>query len=223
MLRRVMALSLLCSVAPAFAQVVPDRGTATTVARASSGRFTVGIAPANSSGISHNTYTAFSAPKAGVGLNNRGIDATTIVNEVTSSRRSLINGPVEVLGSRAHVILANPNGITVDGGRFINTGGVALSDGPIRYEPAGRIGRVNTILSTGRSDITVKGAGLSGTMTTLQLVAGRLKVDGPVANRSVSPGADISLVAGHSEVTLDSSDRHHPTRISVGKPDHSIR
>jgi filamentous hemagglutinin family protein len=196
-------LCLLSSVAPAVAQVAPDRKTATTVTTGPGGRVTIGIAGANSSGISHNTYLEFSAPKAGVGLNNRGIDATTIVNEVTSTKRSIINGPVEVLGSRAHVVLANPNGITVDGGQFINTGGVALSAGPVRFESTGA-GRVNTVLTTGSGDITISGDGLSGAMTTLQLIAGRLRIDGPVKNTNVSPNSDIAIVAGRSEVTLDS-------------------
>ncbi|HST95544.1 MAG TPA: filamentous hemagglutinin N-terminal domain-containing protein [Microvirga sp.] len=198
------AAALLQGVGPAVAQVIPDRATATTATQGAAGRITVGIAPANPSGISHNTYTEFSVPREGVGLNNRGVDASTIVNEVTSTRRSFINGPVEVLGSRAHVVLANPNGITVNGAQFINTGGVALAAGPVRYGAAGA-GLVNTVLSTGNGDITVTGGGLSGAMTTLQLIAGRLKIDGPVANTHIGPSADIALVAGHAEVTLDST------------------
>jgi filamentous hemagglutinin family protein len=198
------ALSLMSSVGPISAQVVPDKKTTTAVAKDPTGRVTIGIAGANASGISHNTYSEFSAPKAGIALNNRGIDATTIVNEVTSTKRSFINGPIEVLGSRAHVVLANPNGITVDGGLFINTGGVALSTGVVRFDDADA-GRVNTVLTTGKSDIAIMGGGLSGAMTTLQLIAGRLRIDGPTKNSSISPNADIALVAGRSEVTLDSS------------------
>lgn len=193
----------LYSASPVSAQVVPDGATRTSVTAADTGRITVNIAPANPSGISHNTYSGFSVPKPGLGLNNRGIDASTIVNEVTSSRRSFLNGPIEVLGSRAHVIIANPNGITIDGGRFINTGGVALSGGAVRFENAAA-GLINTVVAAGTGDITIQGAGLSGTMTTLQLVAGRLKVDGPIANAQVSPGADIALLGGRSEVVLDS-------------------
>ncbi|MBQ0824183.1 filamentous hemagglutinin N-terminal domain-containing protein [Microvirga sp. HBU67558] len=202
--RSLFALVGLYGASQAWAQAVPDGATRTSATTADTGRVTVNIAPANSSGISHNTYKDFSAPKPGLGLNNRGVDASTIVNEVTSSRRSVLHGPVEVLGSRAHVVIANPNGITVDGGSFINTGGVALSAGPIRFVDAGA-GRVNTVLETGKGDITITGGGLSGAMTTLQLIAGRLKIDGPVKNTSVSPSADIALVAGRSEITLDST------------------
>ncbi|QFU16334.1 filamentous hemagglutinin N-terminal domain-containing protein [Microvirga thermotolerans] len=199
-----VALIGLWGASPVSAQVAPDGGTRTSVTTASTGRVKVNIAPANPSGISHNTYTDFSAPKPGLELNNRGIDASTIVNEVTSSRRSILNGPIEVIGSRAHVVVANPNGITVDGGRFINTGGVALSGGKVRFENAAA-GLVNTVVTAGTGDIAIEGAGLSGAMTTLQLVAGRLKIDGPVSNEQVSPSADIALVGGRSEVELDSS------------------
>lgn len=199
-----VALVGLCGAGSVSAQVAPDGGTRTSVTTANTGRVTVNLATANPSGISHNTYMEFSAPKSGLDLNNRGIDASTIVNEVTSSRRSVLNGPIEVLGSRAHVVVANPNGITVDGGRFINTGGVALSGGKVRFENTA-VGLVNTVVTAGTGDITVQGAGLSGTMTTLQLVAGRLKIYGPVSNAQVSPNADIALVGGRSEVVVDSS------------------
>ena len=202
--RFVVVFQVLGSIQSAVAQVVPDRMTTTTVTNTSN-RMTVGIAAANKSGISHNTYTEFSVPKAGVNLNNRGIDATTIVNEVTSTRRSLLNGPLEVLGSRAHVVVANPNGMTIDGAQFINTGGVALSGGKVRFDNAGATGSVNSVLSTGEGDVTVSGAGLSGSMTTLQLIAGRIKIDGAVVNTHISPSADVGLVAGRSEVTLDST------------------
>lgn len=206
LMRPAARIALLCAVliaGPARAQVVPDRGTATTVATSTAGRITVRIAPAGPGGLSRNTYSDFSVPRAGLGLDNRGVDATTIVNEVSSARRSVLRGPVEVLGSRANVVLANPNGITIDGGRFVNTGGVALSGGRAGFRP-GAGGGVDTILSGGSGDIRVTGGGLSGAMTSLQLVAGRIRIDGPVVNAHVGPKADIALASGRTEVILDS-------------------
>lgn len=80
-----------------------------------------------SGGVSHNTYSHFNVGNAGVDLNNVGVNARTIVNQVTSTDPSVIAGQLAVLGSRANVVLANPNGITIDGGSFVNTGHVALS------------------------------------------------------------------------------------------------
>jgi hemolysin len=40
---------------------------------------------------------------------------------VVSRNASLIEGPQEIFGRPADYILANPNGITLNGGSFINT------------------------------------------------------------------------------------------------------
>lgn len=190
---------------PAGAQVVPDGSTATTVGTGANGRPVVLIAPPNASSISHNGYSSFSVSASGVDLDNRAAAARTIVNEVTSARRSMIEGPVAVLGPRAHVVIANPNGITLDGAAFVNTGGVALSGGPVRYEAsAAAPGTVNAVVSSG-SDILVGRGGLAGTMASLQMIAGRLRVDGPVADANAGSRAVVELAAGHTEVVLDSA------------------
>jgi hemolysin len=51
----------------------------------------------------------------------QGQAASTILNEVVSRNASLIEGPQEIFGRPADYILANPNGITLNGGSFINT------------------------------------------------------------------------------------------------------
>ncbi|MCJ2013614.1 filamentous hemagglutinin N-terminal domain-containing protein [Methylobacterium sp. J-076] len=180
-----------------LAQVVPTGRTATTVSTAASGQVTVGIAPVTGRGTSFNQYAAFSVPDAGVRLNNRSVGANTIVNSVAGAGRTIWTGPLEVLGSRAHVIVANPNGVAIDGGSVINVGGVAVATGPVAANG-------DTLrLGTGTGDISIGPGGFSGSMTSLQLVAGRLRIDGKVVNASASPNADIALAAGRAEVTLD--------------------
>src|SRR5690606_32039970 len=61
-------------------------------------------------------------------LRNSG-PASVILNEVTGTSRSLLEGAVEVHGTAATVIIANPNGLTCDGCGFINTPRVPLSTG----------------------------------------------------------------------------------------------
>lgn len=46
---------------------------------------------------------------------------------MTSTNRSLIEGEIAVAGPRANVVLANPNGIVINGGSFVNPGHVALA------------------------------------------------------------------------------------------------
>lgn len=200
---------LLCGVAlPAFAQVIPDLGTNTTTSvDAVSGATNVQIA-APVGNISRNTYTEFSVSPVGVNLDNRTANARTILNEVTSSRISHLNGPLEVLGASAHVIIANPNGISVDGASFHKTGGVVLSTGKAsivsRQITSGSF-QDNVVLKTEGGTIDIGAGGLSGAMSTLHLLAGRIRVDGPVENSSPQLRSSIELTAGGSSVEYDSA------------------
>ena len=61
--------------------------------------------------------------------NLNGRAATVILNEVNGGSPSQLRGYTEVAGQGAHVILANPHGISCDGCGFINTPKVTLSTG----------------------------------------------------------------------------------------------
>jgi len=203
---------LTCGVAlPASAQVVADGANTTVGTDPVSGATVVSIAPVTGnpvSAISHNTYKEFSVGALGVVLDNRAVNARTILNEVTSSRLSHLNGPLSVEGAQAHVIIANPNGIVVDGASFRNTGGVVLSTGKAslvtRQVTAGSY-QDNVVLTTSQGVIYVGPGGLSGAMTSLQLLAGRIRIDGPVENSSDNLRSNIELTAGGSSVEYDSA------------------
>jgi len=194
----ITALGLMAATDAAFAQSVqPDGQSATTTSTNATGAITVNIAPANSKGLSHNTYTEFSVPKAGVNLNNSSASAKTILNEVTSAKRSTIEGQVAVVGSKANVIIANPNGITVNGGKFTNTGAVGLITG-----------RANIIDGTPRfnvqgGDITIGEGGLSGKLSKLDLIAKTIRVSAGSINvtKPDDSGADIFITSGEATVT----------------------
>jgi len=113
--------------------VIPDGESDTIVTFDESGRALVDVATPVSDGISHNTFTRFDVSEAGLDFDNRFAGARTIISEVTGSERSLIEGDIEVLGQRAHLFLANRNGILVDGSEFINTGGVVLTAGSLDF------------------------------------------------------------------------------------------
>lgn len=196
---------VLLGVGAQAAGIVPDGGTATTVSTNSVGRQTVSIAPAQF-GVSQNTYSSFSVTGAGATLDNTGINARTIVNQVTSTNPSLIQGDITVAGPRANVVLANPNGITVDGGSFVNTGHVALSTGQVSFDDIqiapGEFQR-NVLLNTQGGTITIGSGGLAGALIGLELIAKNIQLNGPVTNSFSSSTAYVRAIAGSSQVTLN--------------------
>nr|WP_197083578.1 MULTISPECIES: filamentous hemagglutinin N-terminal domain-containing protein [Burkholderia] len=206
------------------AGIVPDGQTATLVATGATGHQIVNIAPATG-GVSNNTYSSFNVSKAGADLNNVGINARTIVNQVTSTNPSLIQGNVNVLGPRANVILANPNGVTVDGGSFTNTGHVVLSTGQVSFNDltlAPGVMQRNVVLTTDRGAITIGPGGLSGTLVNLDLIAKQLSINGPVTNDFTSSTSGIRAIAGDSTATYDTSfspsDNGHDWLIGTSSP-----
>ncbi|MDR6393075.1 filamentous hemagglutinin N-terminal domain-containing protein [Paraburkholderia phenoliruptrix] len=221
----VIGLASTVAVATAHAAgIVPDGNTATAVTGPLGGRQTVNIA-SSLGGVSNNTYTSFNVSKAGVDLNNVGINARAIVNQVTSTNPSLIQGDITVLGPRANVILANPNGITIDGGSFVNAGHVVLSTGQVSFNdlvPAPGITQRNVVLTTNRGAITVGPGGLSGTLVNLDLIAKQLSLNGPVTNNFTTSTGGVRATIGDStnsfDTSLSPSDNNHDWLISSTSP-----
>ena len=140
----------------------------------------VQITAPTAGGVSRNEYSNFNVPEKGAVLNNshtvvntqlagyvqgnpnmaRGT-AKIIVNEVTSSRPTNMNGFLEVAGDRASVVIANPNGISVNGGGFINTAQAMLTTGKPQYDAQGNL---NSLHVTG-GNVTIAGNGLDATQT----------------------------------------------------------
>lgn len=147
-----------------------------TVGQAGNGITLVNVAGTSAGGVSRNDYTNFNVPQNGVILNNsyqmsntklggyvpgnanmmRG-SANVIVNEVTSHNPTDMKGFIEVAGRKASVVVANPNGITVDGGGFINTDRAVLTTGKTEYDPTGNLNSYR--VEQGR--ISINGNGLN--------------------------------------------------------------
>lgn len=199
------------------ADIVVDGGSATSVALNTDGVEVVNIAASNADGVSYNSYTKFNVPEKGAILSNpaTGANASTIINEVTSSNISHINGPLRVSGVKAHTIIANPNGIVVDGGRFINTGNVMLTTGTVSYKDVPSTGgsgvQKNIILTTTQGEVTIQGGGLSGAMDAIDIIAKSIRINAAIelqnknSDQKVNPLQEVSINAGESEAEIDVS------------------
>ena len=136
----------------AHAQVVAYRNVPgsqqPSVLQTANGVPQVNIQTPSAAGVSRNAYSQFDVQSNGAILNNSKDNVKTqlggwiqanpwlatgsarvILNEVNSSNPSYLNGYVEVAGQRAEVVIANPSGISVNGGGFINTSKATLTTG----------------------------------------------------------------------------------------------
>ena len=133
-------------------------------------------APTNG-GVSMNKYDQFNVEKQGAILNNSYVTSKTelagyvqgnsnlvngtakvIVNQVTSDTPTSMNGYLEVAGQKASVVVANPNGITVNGGGFLNTEHAVLTTGRAELDGAGNL--QNYRVEQGK--VSIEGKGLDG-------------------------------------------------------------
>ena len=137
----------------------------------------VNITAPTNGGVSMNKYDQFNVEKQGAILNNSYVTSKTelagyvqgnsnlvngtakvIVNQVTSDTPTSMNGYLEVAGPKASVVVANPNGITVNGGGFLNTEHAVLTTGKPELDSAGHL--QNYRVEQGK--VSIEGKGLDG-------------------------------------------------------------
>ena len=160
--------------------------------KAANGVDLVQIAEVNSNGVSRNLYSDFNIKSTGLILNNATkytktelggyIDrnmflaskgARVILNEVTSSNASTLNGYLEVAGNKASVVIANVNGISVNGLGFINTDNVVISTGAVTNWADG-----NLKFGNNKGDMLIAGDGLNArNPKQLEIFTNNLQVD----------------------------------------------
>ena len=178
----------------------------------------VNITAPSSGGVSRNEYETFNVPDKGAILNNSYTLSKTelagyvqgnnnmaerpakiIVNEVTGAGSTSMDGFLEVAGNRADVVIANPNGITVNGGGFINTGKAFLTTGKPVYDGKDHLQRFDI---TG-GDILIEGKGLNGKETeSLAILSRAVKINAGIWAK------DLHITTGANTVdakTLEAS------------------
>ena len=197
--------------------VVPDQGKlGPKIEEARNGMTVVNINTPNDKGLSHNQYNAFNVDEKGLILNNAnrpvntelagyimgnpnlvGPTANTILNEVTGTSSTSMNGALEVAGNKAHVIIANPNGISVNNGTFINASSATLTTG----NPMINNGSV-TGYNVQQGVITVGEKGLNASKTArTDMLAEAVKLNGKVWAQ------DAQVVTGKNDISVDATGK----------------
>ncbi|WP_192561751.1 hemagglutinin repeat-containing protein [Pseudomonas gozinkensis] len=171
----------------------------------------VNIVAPNGSGLSHNQFLDYNVDRQGLVLNNalqagqsqlagqlaanpqlQGQAASVILNEVISRNPSAINGAQEIFGRAADYVLANPNGISVNGGSFINTPNANLVVGRPELND-GKLQALSTRDATGQ--LQIQGGGLRNGEGSINLIAPRIDSQGAISARD-----QLNLTVGRNQI-----------------------
>ena len=196
--------------------IIPDnntmRGSNVGMDKAANGLPVVNINNPNGAGVSHNQFVDFNIGNQGVILNNStqmgnselgGVvlanpnlksSANTIINEVTSNRRSNISGATEIFGQKADYILANPNGISVNGAAFININNATFTTGVPSLNNLGELEK----LTVGKGDIEFLGKGANATgLDYFEIISRTAKL-----NAKIHEARNAKIVTGKNEYNV---------------------
>ena len=187
-----------------------------TVEKSQNGIPVVNIVVPNEQGLSHNKFSDYNVNKEGAILNNsnkREVNtqlagyiygnnnlagrntANTILNEVTSRNKTELKGFTEVAGDRANVIIANPNGVYINGAGFINTQKATITTGAVNLQN----GSVNNY-RVDKGEIQIDGDGLNtSNVDKAELYSKVVKINAKIHAQ------DLDIVTGKNDILNDGS------------------
>lgn len=217
-MRPICAAVLAVMPALAGANIVADPNAAqrASVGQTANGTPLVNIVDPNQRGISHNKFTELNVGAGGAVFNNSMKDgvsaiggmamnnpnlnreARAIIGEVTGKNGSAINGAMEIFGRKADLIIANPNGIQVNGASTVNMNSLTLSTGKPVTQPDGSVR-----LGVEGGTVGINGAGISTEgLSHFDIISRAAQING-----EINGPAEVKVVAGRGE--YDTETRTH--------------
>ncbi|MCL6703960.1 DUF637 domain-containing protein [Pseudomonas sp. T1.Ur] len=204
----------------------------TRLGQAGNGVPIVNIAKPNGSGLSHNKFSDYNVGKNGVILNNatnpaqstqlggiilgnpnlKGTAAKVILNEVNGGNPSQLRGYTEVAGQSAHVIVANPYGITCNGCGFINTPKATLTTGKPIIEN-GQLSRYQV----DQGSVAIEGAGLNANnVDRFEIITRSARINAEIQAKN------LTIVAGRNDVNASTLNATARADDGSAKPELAI-
>ncbi|VEG12924.1 two-partner secretion domain-containing protein [Moraxella cuniculi] len=174
--------------------------------------------PPNARGLSNNHYSQFDVGSSGVILNNnrqatntqiagfvaanpfmaRG-EASTILNQINSSKPSHLNGFIEVAGKKADVIIANPSGLVVNGAGLINAGNAHLAAAGSQVNQ----GQVSGYQVSGNSAAHIE---VNGKLNLQGTDYAALITKTAQINDKIYAGNTLDIILGENQISLQNGD-----------------
>ncbi len=212
-LNPIAATLLLIAPAITSAEVTMTNGYVDIV----NGTPVININPPNINGISHNIYKKMDIDAKGAVFNNSNAvkptlsdsklvgklaanrylpyaSAKIILNEIQSNQATQLNGPLEVFGDKARVIISNPSGITCSSCSFIgNNQDITLTTG----SPLLHIYDLNGY-DVKKGSIVIKGNLTSNSPTAI--ISSMAQIQGDI---QVNGAEGLTVLTGINTVALD--------------------
>jgi filamentous hemagglutinin len=223
------------------------------ITQTSTGVPAVNIAAPNANGVSMNQYQSFNVDAAGLVLNNStmagtpllggtlganpnlgGRSASLIINQITATGpASTLAGPLEVFGAPAAVVIASPNGLSVNGLSVTNVTNLTLTTGTPQFltgiggsatsfanaaAVAYNVSSGNITIDGPAGNDGTPGAGIEGTVGNLDLIGQTVDIDAPLYSNQ-----RVNVITGNQLVTPGASDSTGLTysTASNGLPDNA--
>ncbi|MEO0381021.1 MAG: filamentous hemagglutinin N-terminal domain-containing protein, partial [Pseudomonadota bacterium] len=159
-------------------------------------------------GVSINSFDRFNVPVAGAAFDNTTQGASASVADVTGTEASRMEGTLEVLGARADVIVANPNGFTLNGARYQNIRGLVIVAG------RRQAGTLDYDVAVGDGSIEIGSGGVVADVRRMDLIARTIRIDGNVGETDSTPFLRFNATAGTGRATIN------PNAVSVDSVDY---
>ncbi|WP_337154432.1 filamentous hemagglutinin N-terminal domain-containing protein [Pseudomonas protegens] len=216
----------------AMADGIVVNGSGTSLGQAGNGVPIVNIATPNGGGLSHNKFSDYNVGQQGVILNNAtgrtqetqlggiilgnpnlgGRAANVILNEVNGGSPSQLKGYTEVAGQSAHVIVANPYGVSCNGCGFINTPKATLTTG----KPVIENGQVQRY-QVDQGSVSIEGAGLNASnIDQFEIITRSAKINAEIQAKH------LAVVAGANDVDAKTLNATARTANPVDAPQLAI-
>ncbi len=209
-----------------------------TITQTSAGVSAVNITAPNSNGISLNQYQSFGIDPTGLVLNNStqagvpllggslganpnlgGRSASLIINQVTSNVAATLNGPLEIMGPAAPVVIAAPGGISVSGMALTNIPNLTLTTGVPQFISGvggtptdfAHAGAVAYNVSSGNISVNGPGTGIDGTVSNIDLIGQTVTLAAPVRGDQ-----KVNVITGNQLVSPTASSNTGMTYGTAG-------
>ena len=212
---------ILLQIEPVYSEILPHNTEVTKAPEIITHQRTnipiINIVAPDASGMSHNRYDRFDVESQGAVINNatgrtksqiineeieanknfakEKKSARLILNEVMTAKPSAILGSLEVVGQRADLVIANPYGIVVNGGNFINVLKLSLVTGSPEIE-----GEKLKRFTMGLGTLSIEERGLKALDSDLYLIGKRANIAGEVE------AGEINIKTGNKEYDYETGE-----------------